>query len=247
MSRKLVFDAPTRVFHWIFAILFLTAFIVDNTVSDESPVFYYHMLAGMTLTSLVFVRIIWGFIGTKHAKFSGFSLKPTELINYFRGILAGKKHFWAGHNPATSWAAIAMMTVTLLLGFSGCLMVSGSVGGLAETVEESHEIIAYIFMGLVAAHILGIIVHTVRLKDFIGLSIIDGKKKHIKDSETIKDAKTIVGLALLVFVISVALYLLRNYDSATRTLRLFGGQMQLGEVEEIVVDPSEGPILPKDD
>jgi cytochrome b len=59
------------------------------------------MIADVTLSFLVVLRIIWGVLGTKHAKFSGFALRPADLISYMSGIFSGSKRRWAGLNPAT--------------------------------------------------------------------------------------------------------------------------------------------------
>ena len=67
MKAKRVYDLPTRVFHWLFATLFVVAFTISNTVDDESLVFSYHMIAGLTLCFLVAWRLVWGVIGTTHA------------------------------------------------------------------------------------------------------------------------------------------------------------------------------------
>ena len=67
MRQHLVYDLPTRIFHWFFAGLFMMAFIIANTVDDESYVFSFHMIAGLTMTFLVLLRLIWGFVGSSAA------------------------------------------------------------------------------------------------------------------------------------------------------------------------------------
>lgn len=82
MKTKRVYDYPTRVFHWLFALLFVIAFTIGTTVDDDSALFLFHMLAGLVLCALVLFRVIWGFVGTKHARFSGFgasSKGPSSL------------------------------------------------------------------------------------------------------------------------------------------------------------------------
>ena len=117
MRKQLIYDLPTRIFHWAFAGLFVFAFFIAKTVDDENPVFSYHMLAGLMLGGLVTLRIIWGFLGTNYARFSSFALHPKDLIQYLTGILSGNKKRWAGHNPTSSWAALIMMASALMLVF----------------------------------------------------------------------------------------------------------------------------------
>ena len=91
MKRQLVYDLPTRLFHWLFAGLFLTAFVIAKTIDDDSSWFSFHSLAGLTLGFLVILRIVWGIFGTQHARFSNFALNPKDLLAYFKGILSGEK------------------------------------------------------------------------------------------------------------------------------------------------------------
>lgn len=229
MGRQLVYDLPTRLFHWLFAGLFLTAFIISKTVDDDSFWFNYHSIAGLTLGFLVLLRIVWGVFGTKHARFSGFALNPVDLINYFKGILLGQKEKWAGHNPASSWAAIIMMALALGLAVTGYLMTSGSN---AETFEDIHELFADGFIIVVGLHICGIILHTVRYREVIGLSMVDGKKVDVPREQTIHSSRSVFGILLISLVVSFGIYLFKNYDSQNQSLQFFGTTLQLGENEE---------------
>ncbi|MBK7963783.1 MAG: cytochrome b/b6 domain-containing protein [Bdellovibrionales bacterium] len=174
MRQHLVYDLPLRLFHWLFAGLFLIGFIIAKTVDDESVLFNYHSLAGLTLGFLVLLRVVWGVFGTKHARFSGFALNPKDLVSYFLGILAGEKKRWAGHNPASSWAGLIMMLMALGLAVTGYLMASGSEN---ELLEDFHELLANGFIVVVGLHVVGIGIHTIRTRELIGLSMIDGKKR----------------------------------------------------------------------
>ena len=84
MRKQLIYDLPTRIFHWGFAGLFVFVIFIAKTVDDENPVFSYHMLAGLMLGGLVTLRIIWGFFGTKYARFSSFALHPAYSVTTSR-------------------------------------------------------------------------------------------------------------------------------------------------------------------
>lgn len=229
MRRHLVYDLPTRFFHWLFAGLFLIGFTISKTVDDDSPWFSYHMLAGLALGFLVLLRVIWGFLGTKHAKFSDFALNPKELIGYFKGILSGEKRLWSGHNPASSWAAIVMMSLALGLAITGYLMTSGPN---KDTFEDIHELFANGFIVVVVLHIAGIILHTIRYHEMIGLSMIDGKKADVPQGQAISSAKPAVGVLFLGLFVVFGIYLFKNYDSHNQSLQFLGTTLQLGENED---------------
>lgn len=225
MRSSLVYDLPTRLFHWLFSSLFLFSFIIAKTVDDDSIVFTYHMLSGLLLGGLILWRIIWGIIGSKYARFSGFNLNPLDLKDYFIGILSGSKKRWSGHNPASSWAAITMFALGLGLAITGYLMSIGN----KETFEDIHELMANTFIIIVGLHIAGLILHSLRHQDTIALSMIDGKKELSSNNESIPSSRRFAGLLLMALVVSAGLYLSKNFNSENGTLKLFGQTLQLGE------------------
>lgn len=167
-----VYDSPTRVFHWVFAALFIFAYLVAKTLDSESPQFSYHMLAGLMLGFVVLLRLVWGIVGTKYARFSSFSLRPMDCFSYFMGILKGDKRRWTGHNPASSWATIVMLGIALGLAGTGYLMATGA----KETFEDVHELFANAFLVVVLVHVAGVFLHGLKHEDGIAFSMTDGKK-----------------------------------------------------------------------
>lgn len=229
MKRKLVYDFPTRIFHWSFALFFIIAFSIAKLIDDESPRYSYHMLAGILLNFTLLIRIIWGFIGSQHARFCDFALKPSSLVQYFKDLFANTHKKWTGHNPASSWAALLMMFCAVGLGITGYLMTA-TAG--KETYEEFHEIFANSFFVLAVSHFAGIILHSIRNRDAIGLSMIDGKKSDASDQDAITHSYWKTGILMIALMSAFAFYLCKNYDQQSKSLRLFGSTLQLGEAEE---------------
>lgn len=232
MRKQLVYDLPMRIFHWLFAGLFITAFLIAKTVDDEAPVFSYHMLAGFLLGFTVLLRILWGFVGTRYSRFTSFALQPKELVGYFAGILSGDKRRWAGHNPASSWATLAMFGLALGLGVTGYLMA----GGQKETFEDVHELMANGFLVVVLMHIAGVVLHALRHQDGMAMSMVDGAKNNFPGVETISSSRPGGALMFAGLVLMFSGYLANNFDSQTKTLNFFGTALELGENEK-----GEGP------
>lgn len=228
MKKQLVYDLATRAFHWLFAGLFIFAFTIAKSVDDDSPVFSYHMLAGLLLGFVVLLRLLWGVVGSKYARFSSFALNPKDLLSYFLGILSGNKKRWPGHNPASSWAALVMMGFALGLGVTGYLMASGQ----KESVEDLHELLANGFLIVVLFHVAGVILHAFRHNDGIGLAMLNGQKDNLSSEDGIQSASTRVALLLFILVGSFSMYLAKNYDTQSQSLNFFGTTLQLGEAEE---------------
>lgn len=229
MNRQLIYDLPLRLYHFIFAALFSIAFLISNTIDDDSALFSLHMLAGIALTFVVLQRIVWGFIGTRYSRFSELPLNPSQLIAYFGGVFTGGARKWAGHNPASAWAGLTMMILALALGLTGYLM---STGCDSDFVEDSHELLANGFLAVVILHLAGLALHTMKHRDNIGLSMLDGHKSELPPEVAIASPQKLSGIIFLsVFLLFVGA-LFRGYDSNTKTLDLFGTSISLGEDEE---------------
>lgn len=227
MKKLLVYDYPTRLFHWIFAGLFIGAFGIAKLFDDESPLFSYHMILGLTLTVTVLLRVIWGIIGTKYVRFSSFQLNPKHLMEYFKDLLTGKTKKYLGHNPASSWAAITMFVLALGLGLTGYLMSQGQ----KETFEDLHEILANLFLATALAHVLGILFHTIRHKEMIGLSMLSGQKESDTSEGGISQPHLLTGFVFVIVICYFAISTFKNYDPQQRTVKVFGQLLQLGENE----------------
>ena len=228
MKRVLIYDLPTRLFHWLFTLLFLFALGVAHLVDDESVIFNLHMLAGLCVGFLVLLRIFWLFAGTKHARFSGLVLAPSELARYARAIVMGEKEKWVGHNPASSWATVVFLALGLAMAGTGLLMVTGA----KEQLEEIHEALSWAFAGMAVLHAAGLALHNLRHRDGIGFTMIDGRKQGVPESEAISSARPLPAFALAAMMALFAGYLATQFDATDRTLNFFGKKLELGGTKE---------------
>lgn len=236
MSTVRVFDLPTRIFHWCFAALFVTAYAIANLVDDESSRFAWHMLAGTTLGVAVVVRLIWGLVGTRHARLSDLTLSPVELAGYLKGVVAGGSRRWAGHNPASSWAALSMMVLTLALGASGLAMVTGVA---PEWVEEAHELMANLFLTMVLLHLAGLVVHVLRYRDALPLSMLHGRKRDLPAGTQAVPSRGVAAVLVLAVLAGTGGLLLRRYDPTSGALDLFVTRLVLREGGEALRGDAE--------
>lgn len=185
------------------------------------------MLAGLMLGGLVVLRILWGFVGTKYARFSSFALHPKDLLHYMKNVMNGNKQTWNGHNPASSWATLIMLFSTIMLALTGILMSSG----YKERFEDVHEFFANAFLVTVLFHIAGVLLHAFRYQDGIALTMVHGKKELSDDHTPIPKSKPLASLLLLVLMAAFGASLLKNYNQTTNELNLFGKTLTLGEDE----------------
>ena len=226
-NTSLIWDLPVRLFHWLLAAGAVSAAIISLLLGEHSPLFPYHGIIGLTLALMVLLRIVWGFIGTRHARFSAFLCSPASVIAYLKGILTGAGPRHISHNPASAYAIVAMLALVLALATTGFLMATGN-----KSLKDLHEILAYTLLGVIGAHILGVAIHTIRHRDNITGSMIHGRK-NVDASHAIRSAQPIAAAAFLIITGWWALSLVRSLDTTTNTARLpiLGITLQLGENE----------------
>lgn len=227
MNKQLVWDAPTRLFHWLFAAGFAVSAFIALGLDDDGPLFPFHAIIGLVLSMLVVLRIVWGFVGSKHARFSSFAFEPSALARYLKGALLGGGGRYVGHNPGSAYATFAMLALMIGLAVTGIIMGVGNEG-----VKEFHEVLAYTMVGVVTAHVLGVILHTIRHRENITAGMIHGRRAG-EPVDAIRTSHPIYAGAMLVIVAVWSVGLVRNFDPATRTttLPVIGAALQLGEAE----------------
>lgn len=228
ITKIMAYDWPTRLFHWLFALFFLGAYLIADLVDDESPLFSLHEIAGLTIGFILILRIIWGFIGTTNARFSSFKLKPLELIDYLKDTVVKETKRYLGHNPASTYAAIIMFICAAGLAFTGIMMTSGSE---SDFYEETHELLTNIFLITVIAHVGGIIFHQIKHRDFLWSSMFDGKKLSIPNKNGILSSKGFAGIVFIILTLSWLGYMYSTYDSENQTVNLFGQELALSDEE----------------
>ncbi|MBX3380392.1 MAG: cytochrome b/b6 domain-containing protein [Phycisphaeraceae bacterium] len=229
MQRStLVWDWPVRVFHLCFAAGWLSALAIALWSSHSGRLFPYHSLIGLGLGWIVVLRIGWGFFGTRPARFSGFAFGPHRVLRYLWHALRWKETRFAGHNPGAAWVVFGMLGLTIAQVTTGLFVGSGR-----RDLREIHEWIAYAMIGLIAAHLLGVALHTLRHREWIGLSMIDGKRMGTPE-ESIRSARPLVGVAGAVLIAGFLYGVYRNYNPIRQTtwLPIVGIEIRIGESEE---------------
>ena len=213
MKPVLVWDLPTRLYHWLLAAGCLAAFGLAYAAPERSIAFDAHMLLGYLLLPLLVFRILWGVAGTKHVRFSSFLYRPGEVAACLRETLAGKASRHVGHNPAAGYAMIAMIVILIGAIISG-ILIPGS-----KLFEEVHETLSGLLLCLIAAHLLGVVVHTVMHKENVILSMVHGRKT-AETGDGIVSSHLLVALALLAVTGVWGYAIVGTYDYQGRKIQL---------------------------
>ena len=175
----MVWDWLVRVLHWGTAALFVVAFLSEDFIG-------LHKLAGYTILGFVTARIVWGFIGSTHARFSDFMRPPADAIRYLRGLRDGTAPRSLGHNAAGGWMTVALLAGLIACGVTGWLLTR-QPGEPAAWLKDIHEIAANATLTLVLVHLAGVAASSLRHGENLIKAMITGRKPATTDTHTAKE------------------------------------------------------------
>jgi cytochrome b len=156
-----VWDPGVRIFHWLLVAAIALAFLSSE---EESALAAWHIPIGWIAALLIAFRLAWGFVGGEHARFANF-IRPSNIGPHIRHLLSGKAAPSIGHNPLGALAVLALLALT------AATILTGVAGG-----EDAHEAIAYTLLGLVAVHVVAVLLMSHLAKDNLILAMVTGKK-----------------------------------------------------------------------
>ena len=192
-GRILVWDAPVRVFHWLIALCFAGAYLS----AEHEAWRLVHVTLGDTTAGLVTFRLLWGVVGTRHARFSAFVRGPRAVMAYLRGMLGGHAEHHTGHNPAGAIAIVALLGLALAVTASGWATYD-DIGG--KWLEEVHEAAANIMLGVVGIHIAGVLLGSWLHRENLIAAMITGRKTG-RSGDGVRSAWRSVGILMLAAVL----------------------------------------------
>lgn len=178
MSTVRIWDLPTRLFHWCFA-----ACVVGAFVSVKMDIMEWHVRFGLTALGLVTFRIVWGFIGPRHARFGNFVRGPGAIKAYLRELGAGTAKS-AGHNPLGTLSVLAMLIdlgaqAVMGLFITDEVMVQGPFYGkvpdaMSDLLATLHKYNQWVFITLVVLHLLAVTWYTQAKKEPLVRAMVTG-------------------------------------------------------------------------
>lgn len=157
--KTYVWSIPVRVFHWLLAIGFASAYIL----ADFEEYRKLHFAFGALVGSLAFLRLVFGFFGPKYAHFRDFPLGIQKQLDFIRNFTDTSKTY-VGHNPAASVVMLGIFVVGVFTATSGLMLYNAEYRQILpfatseDTFEEAHEIMANLFLVLVVLHLVGLAV-----------------------------------------------------------------------------------------
>jgi cytochrome b len=153
-----VWDPLVRVGHWLLALSVLIAWLTRHSPGR------WHEWIGYASLAIVAVRLLWGWRGSRYARFAEFLRSPRETLKYTHAMLCGREPRSIGHNPLGGWMIVALLVMVTLAGASGWLYTTDRYWGV-EWVETLHDALANVLFALVGLHVAGVLYASVRHRE----------------------------------------------------------------------------------
>jgi cytochrome b len=212
MTTKLIWDLPTRLFHWAIAALICGSYYTVEISGDMDT----HMLIGQIILTLVLFRVVWGFVGTRYARFGSFLAGPGEIFEYAKSLAGTHSREYAGHNPLGGVVVLIMLALLLAQTVSGLFSTDGDfyAGPLNDLISaragnqvtEFHEINFAILVIVVTVHIAAAFFYLLVKRSNLIAPMITGQKRDLSDSfEAIQSSRALAAIIVLAAVAATVL------------------------------------------
>jgi cytochrome b len=207
----LVWDWPVRVFHWLLAVCVAGAWATHYAGLEW---FDWHRRLGYTTLVLVAFRIVWGFVGTRHARFGSFLRGPRAIADYLGSLRAGAT-FATGHNPLGALSVVAFLVVLLIQAATG-LFANDEVANAgpffgwvsqetSNRLTSIHHFNSNVLLGLIALHLAAIVYYDVLRRSGLTRTLLTGRKPGAEGIEGSRGALALIIVALLSVALALAI------------------------------------------
>ena len=184
-ATVLVWDRGVRLFHWLLVAAVAgaawTGFFGAKSTLD------LHLIAAAVIVALVLHRLVWGLLGSTHARFRNFMPSPLHVLRHAAALVRGQAPVELGHNPLGAVMILALLLALSALAVTGLAALGGVLkdGPLAPVMpfdlgvfsRRIHELMAYALLGLVALHVAGVVIESVRTRENLVGSMVHGQKR----------------------------------------------------------------------
>ena len=159
-----------RVFHWLLVVFFVLAWYSGGIWDNP------HLVTGYIVAALVLARIVWGFVGTRYARFGDFVYNPHSIFRYMVAMVRLRAPRYLGHNPAGGAMVLLLLATLVVLCTTGILMTTEAFWGV-QWVDDLHNYASNFALILVGLHVAGVMISSVEHHENLILAMITGWKR----------------------------------------------------------------------
>jgi cytochrome b len=221
-DRRLVWDLPLRLFHWLFATSIIACWVSAELKDDYVWMMQWHFYLGYWIIGLLVFRIIWGLIGPRHARFGSFLAGPLSIWRYLRGIVSGASLYTVGHNPAGGLMVIVMLVLVTIQAVTGLFATDEVVWSgpympavskdTARSLTTLHHMNFNWILAAVALHLTAIGFYgLVKRQNLVG-AMVTGRKPaaYVPQHEAISSSELIKAMIVCVLSAGLVYYLIAH-------------------------------------
>lgn len=231
-----VWDLPTRIFHWSMVLLVaINLFVISPKGGLHTKI---HFVAGYAIAGLLVFRLAWGFIGSRRSRFADFVHPWPKLRAYLARLSRFDPPHSVGHNPVGGWMILGLLAFLLSMTLTGVLAANRrSAGPLAHwmgadgarLMGELHSLLSSILIALIVAHIAGVLVEWLLSGENLIRAMLNGRKRLPEVEAASEPAPAPIWRAAVLLVVAAAfsLWLALSTDYA-RTDSSLGTPSQTG-------------------
>lgn len=213
MKKQLIWDIPTRLFHWLLVACIVGQYVTAEILDDAIGL---HFKIGYFTLGLILFRVSWGVFGTTYAKFTQFLVGPQKVLSYAKTVGSRSSDPHAGHNPLGGWMVITLLVLVGIQGVSGLFITDDifSNGPYYDAVSEDvrnlmntlHHTGFNVLLAAIGLHIAAVVFYTRFKKQLLVPAMIHGNK--ITNEQGIASSRLILALILAIVVTGVMYYLI---------------------------------------
>jgi cytochrome b len=205
-NRVYVWDWPLRLFHWLLVLAIVAAYLTQYFGAMD-----WHQRIGLTVIGLIVFRLVWGFVGTRHARFAEFVRGPAGVLAYLRGEWRG-----FGHTPLGGWSVLLLLLLPLAMAASGLFanddiafagLLSGWVNkSVSDQLTSLHYLGFNLLLGLIGLHLAAIAFYRLKRRVDLVRPMLTGWKEAREAPLDVQDSpnSAMAGGVALAFALLVA-------------------------------------------
>ncbi len=207
-----IWDLPTRTFHWLLVGTFVLAWLSQG----DDRYLDIHVFSGYLLLGLLAFRIGWGFLGSYYARFNHFPFGWQAVWHYLTTLPTAQRQRFMGHNPIGSWAILVILGFGFMVSLTGLLTLGGEeqhgvfAGWIdfawGEFFHQWHEIIAWLMLGLIGIHVVGVVLESVLHQENLVKAMITGTKVKVPDHVLVPNHRLLAITLVIVILITSGSY-----------------------------------------
>ena len=216
LKRVLVWDLPTRLFHWLLVITVGTSFLTGKIGGN---LMRYHEWSGFVILALLLFRVAWGFVGSRESRFATFVRDPATVFLYAKSLLHRNSPQYLGHNPLGGWSIVAMLLALFIQAATG-LFANDNIateGPLYLWVSREtsdwltgiHKLNQQIIIVLISVHLLAVLFHLFFKGENLVTPMITGIKEWDREVPEPARGRTWLAAVIAALVISSVYLLVR--------------------------------------